>query len=164
DMDVMWLRNPFTKLNHVGDDLQISCDAYNGNPLDDSNPINTGFYFVGSNNKTILLFDAWYASRIISARMQDQSALSVLKSKGIFKQLGMKVRFLDTRHFSGFCQDSRDFKEVTTVHANCCRSVKAKLVDLTAVLKAWKSSNSTAMVRWPEHKACAASWIKDIRI
>ncbi|EHA8588457.1 hypothetical protein COCNU_scaffold005312G000010 [Cocos nucifera] len=164
DMDVMWLRNPFTKLNHHGDDLQISCDAYNGNPLDDSNPINTGFYFVASNNKTIALFDAWYASRINSAGMKDQSALSVMKSKGIFKQLGMKVRFLDTLSFSGFCQDSRDFKEVTTVHANCCRSVKAKLADLTAVLRVWKSFNSTTMVRWPEHKACAESWIEDIRI
>ncbi|XP_008794873.3 uncharacterized protein LOC103710771 [Phoenix dactylifera] len=164
DMDVMWLRNPFTKMNHDGDDLQISCDAYNGEPRDDSNPINTGFYYVASNNKTIALFDAWHASSINSAGMKDQDVLSTMKSKGIFKQLGLKVRFLDTLYFSGFCQDSRDFKEVTTVHANCCRSVKAKLADLTAVLKVWKSFNGTTMVRWPEHKACAASWIEDIRI
>ncbi|KAJ8633806.1 hypothetical protein MRB53_027142 [Persea americana] len=56
-MDVIWLRNPFERLVHQGVDLQISCDYYNGRPSDIANPINTGFYFVVSNNKTISMFD-----------------------------------------------------------------------------------------------------------
>ncbi|XP_008794927.3 uncharacterized protein LOC103710807 [Phoenix dactylifera] len=164
DMDVMWLRNPFTKLNHDDEDLQISCDRYNGQPFDEANPINTGFYFVASNNKTIALFDAWYGSRNSSAGMKDQDVLSLMKYNGAFKQLGMQVRFLDTLYFSGFCQDSKDFKEVITVHANCCRSVKAKLADLTAILNVWKSFDGIGTVGWPVHKKCSKSWRKQITV
>lgn len=153
-MDVLWLRNPFAKLSYDGEDMQISSDFYNGRPLDDSNFINTGFYFVASNNKTIALFDEWYASRNDSAGMKEQDVLARMKSHGAFRRLGMKVRFLDTAYFSGFCQDSKDFSKVTTVHANCCGSVKAKLIDLKAVLEVWKASKGISNVAMPEHKAC----------
>lgn len=154
DMDIMWLRNPFAKLSYDGEDMQISCDFYNGRPFDDSNFINTGFYFVASNNRTIALFDEWYASRNKSAGMKEQDLLAQMKSQGAFRRLGMKVRFLDTAYFSGFCQDNKDFSKVTTVHANCCCSVKAKLIDLKAVLEAWKTLNGTSRVTWPERKEC----------
>ncbi|KAF8677013.1 hypothetical protein HU200_046469 [Digitaria exilis] len=35
-------------------------------------------------------------------------------------------------HFSGSCQDSRDVALVATVHANCCRTERAKVADLRA--------------------------------
>ncbi|URD90786.1 hypothetical protein MUK42_32933, partial [Musa troglodytarum] len=74
DMDVIWLRNPFTKLNQEGEDLQMSSDFYNGRPFDDSNFFNTGFYFVTPNNKTTALFDEWYASKHNFTCMNDQEA------------------------------------------------------------------------------------------
>ncbi|KAG1354363.1 hypothetical protein COCNU_07G004750 [Cocos nucifera] len=164
DMDVMWLRNPFPKLNHGNEDLLISCDRYNGQPFDVANPINTGFYFVSSNNKTIALFDEWYGSRNNSAGMKDQDVLSLMKYNGAFEQLGMKVRFLDTLQFSGFCQDSKDINEVITVHANCCRGVKAKLADLTAILNVWKIFDGASTVGWPAHEACSDSWREEITV
>ncbi|RWW21052.1 hypothetical protein BHE74_00047933 [Ensete ventricosum] len=157
DMDVMWLRNPFSHLHHQGEDLEISCDRYNGQPYDQSNSINTGFYFVASNNKTIALFDEWYAASHTSKGMKEQDVLYRMKSQGAFRRLGIKVRFLDTAYFSGFCEDSRDSRRVTTVHANCCRSIKAKLTDLKRVLEMWKTHNGTSF-RWPPHTACAHSW------
>ncbi|KAI9100794.1 hypothetical protein K1719_024156 [Acacia pycnantha] len=51
DADVMWLRNPFTRLgNDTNDDLQISTDRYLGDPWSEKHDINTGFYFVRTNH------------------------------------------------------------------------------------------------------------------
>ncbi|XP_072987328.1 uncharacterized protein At1g28695-like [Typha latifolia] len=157
DMDILWLRNPIAKLNYT-EDLQMSCDGFNGKPFDDSNSINTGFLFVSSNNKTIALFDEWYGMRNKSKGMKEQDVLNDMKSRGVFTGLGLKPRFLDTVYFSGFCQDSKDFKKVITVHANCCRTMKAKIADLRAVLEVWKRYDGTSNMVWPAHKACYMSW------
>nr|CAD1844979.1 unnamed protein product [Ananas comosus var. bracteatus] len=158
DTDVMWLRNPFLELNKNTEDMQFSCDGFNGNPFDDFNGINTGFFYITSNNKTTALFDEWYALRNYSKGMKEQDVLNRMKSEGAFRWLGMKVRYLDTEYFSGFCSDSRDYNKVTTVHANCCRTKKAKIADLTAVLDSWKTFDATSNIIWPAHKACHDSW------
>lgn len=157
-MDVLWLRNPFTKLRHDGEDMQISCDFYNHQPFDESNPLNTGFYIVASNYKTTALFEEWYANRNNSPGLKEQDVLARMKDQGAFRKLGMKVRFLDTLYFSGFCQDSTDFREVRTVHGNCCRIVKSKLADLAAALEAWKKFNRTSGAVWPAHTECQKAW------
>ncbi|RWV86116.1 hypothetical protein GW17_00052022 [Ensete ventricosum] len=155
DMDVMWLRNPFSQLYRDGEDLQMSSDHYYGNPFDNSN-FNTGFYFVTANNKTVALFNEWYAWRNNSKGMKDQDVLQKMKKEGAFTRLGLKVRYLETTYFSGFCQMSQDFRKVITVHANCCVSMKAKLIDLRSVLEAWKVNNSNgtsnATTTWPPVK------------
>ncbi|KAJ3706983.1 hypothetical protein LUZ61_010688 [Rhynchospora tenuis] len=158
DMDILWLRNPFINLKRQEEDMLLSCDGYNGLPYDDRNSINTGFFFVASNNKTIKFFDKWYAARNNSDGMKEQDVLNYLKSKGEFSRMGIRVRYLDLEHFSGMCQTKYDAKKVTTVHANCCRTMRAKILDLAAMLKAWRTINSTAEVVWPRHKACHDSW------
>ncbi|XP_054779902.1 uncharacterized protein At1g28695-like [Prosopis cineraria] len=167
DTDVMWLRNPFTRLsNDTNEDLQISTDNYLGNPWSENHNINTGFYFVRSNKKTISLFETWYSKKDSSKGHKEQDVLEGLIRHGIIKELGLRVRFMDTLYFSGFCQDSRDFRAVTTVHANCCRTITAKITDLEAVLRDWKhfkmlessKSNLTAIVKWSDHRACHKSW------
>ncbi|KAA8515820.1 hypothetical protein F0562_018569 [Nyssa sinensis] len=171
DTDVMWLRNPFARLSRNSkEDLQISTDFFRGNPWSKNNPINTGFYYIRSNNKTIALFDKWYAMKDSSKGMKEQDVLASLIKKGVLGQLGLKVRFLDTLYFSGFCSDSKDMKVVTTVHANCCRSISAKVVDLMTVLRDWKrfkgsmageemaNANGTQSFQWSGHIACANSW------
>ncbi|XP_024027124.1 uncharacterized protein At1g28695-like, partial [Morus notabilis] len=139
-MDVVWLRDPFQRLisKNETEDLQISSDLYLGNPWDEKHLINTGFYHVRSNNKTIALFHKWYSLKDNSTGQKEQDVLLGLIRGGVIGQLGLKVRFLDTKFFSGFCQDSHDFRAVTTVHANCCRSVNAKVTDLRVVLRDWK--------------------------
>ncbi|XP_071734348.1 uncharacterized protein At1g28695-like [Rutidosis leptorrhynchoides] len=165
DMDVLWLRNPFPILtvNQVVD-LQISVDWFNGNQWSEKHMINTGFYMIKSNNKTIALFDEWYTKRKSSSGKKEQDVLLKMMRKGAFTRLGLKVKFLDTNYFSGFCQDSRDVSVVTTVHANCCRSIKAKLVDLSTVIHDWKRfndalENRTRDFRWSEHLSCQSSWL-----
>ncbi|KAI8007096.1 Uncharacterized protein LOK49_LG07G00680 [Camellia lanceoleosa] len=48
-------------------------------------------------------------------------------------------------------------------HSNCCRSISAKVADLTTVIHDWKrfkrsSSNKTLMFEWSRHTACENSW------
>ncbi|OWM64838.1 uncharacterized protein At1g28695-like [Punica granatum] len=170
DTDVMWLRNPFIRLSSdETEDLQISTDSFNGDPRSEENYINTGFYFVRSNNRTISLFEMWYSMKDNSTGIKEQDVLVNLMQSGNFKALGLKVRFLDSLYFSGFCTDSRDFGSVSTVHANCCRSIVAKIFDLTAVLRDWKryrfwhrksgyARNETFPYKWSNHVGCLKSW------
>lgn len=171
DIDVMWLRNPFPRLNTDQNiDLQISTDNFNGDPLSEANIINTGFYVARSNNKTISLFDAWFARKDNSTGMKEQDVLQRMIQEGAFRELKLEVRFLDTLYFSGFCEASKDFKAVTTVHANCCRTISAKVADLRNVINDWETFlslsannnatnvNATSTLKWSEHVACQDSW------
>lgn len=167
----MWLRSPFPKLNgNQTDDLQISVDSYNGNPRSENNLINTGFYHIRSNNRTISLFDTWYNMKDNSNGKKEQDVLLDLMSHGVFKTMGLQVRFLPTQYFSGFCQDSKDVWSVSTVHANCCRHISAKIKDLKAVHRDWKRFKAVIAkfpnlarhrplnFRWSPHIGCMGSW------
>lgn len=168
----MWLRNPVRRLsNNESEDLQMSVDRYNGDPRSQDNSINTGFYFVRSNNKTISLFTQWYGMKNNSTGKKEQDVLlELMRKDGLFKKLDLQVSFLPTLYFSGFCENSKDIRLVTTVHANCCRHVHAKLQDLKAVLRDWKRfkevklknptmlHNRTMVTQWSGHKACDNSW------
>ncbi|XP_055827698.1 uncharacterized protein At1g28695-like [Solanum dulcamara] len=164
DADVLWLRNPFPNLSHNKSiDLQISTDNFNGDQWSEANPINTGFYMIRSNSKTIALFDNWYAKKDNSTGLKEQDVLQNLIREGILRNLGLKLRFLDTIYFSGFCQNSKDVKVVFTVHSNCCRRISAKMADLTTVIHDWKrfmsaTTNETLSFQWTPHDNCRNSW------
>ncbi|XP_011093502.1 uncharacterized protein At1g28695-like [Sesamum indicum] len=174
DTDVLWLRNPFTRLStNQTLDLQISTDSFNGNSTSEDNPINTGFYFIRSNEKTATLFRRWYGMRTNSTGLKEQDVLqNMIRDKGVIGELGLNVRFLNTLYFSGFCKDSRDVGVVATVHANCCRSIRAKVADLKRVLRDWKRFKNEENVdfggprdgmrnfTWSKHTYCINSWHK----
>ncbi|XP_013603720.1 PREDICTED: uncharacterized protein At1g28695-like isoform X3 [Brassica oleracea var. oleracea] len=157
DTDVLWLRTPFSRLSNNGSlDMQISVDQNN---VEAGHAINTGFFHVRSNNKTFSLFNKWYDMRLNSPGMKEQDVLQKLLDTGFFNQLGLNVNFLNTTEFSGFCQDSTDMGVVTTVHANCCRHIPAKVFDLTLVLSDWKSyKTSHVNNKWSPHHKCGGSW------
>ncbi|MCD7455106.1 hypothetical protein HAX54_027010 [Datura stramonium] len=167
DTDVLWLRNPFSNLSHNKSiDLQISTDIFNGDQWSEANLINTGFYMIRSNNKTIALFDKWYSKKNNSTGLKEQDVLQNLIREGEFQNLGLKVRFLDTIYFSGFCQNSKDVGAVVTVHSNCCRRIRAKMADLLAVIHDWKrfiatttNDTETSTFQWTPHYFCQDSWL-----
>lgn len=169
DTDVLWLRNPFSRLSmNTSIDFQISTDLFNGNASSENNPINTGFYFIRSNDKTISLFEKWYGMRDNSTGLKEQDVLANLVRGGVLNELTLDATFLNSLYFSGFCTDSSDITAVATVHANCCRSIAAKVVDLKAVLRDWKGfkgnatagNSSTKNFQWSSHVACRNSWGK----
>ncbi|KAF9668723.1 hypothetical protein SADUNF_Sadunf14G0033200 [Salix dunnii] len=169
DIDVMWLRNPLSRLSIHSEsvDLEMSTDRFNGDPRSEKNPINTGFYYIRSNNRTVSLFDAWYGRKDSSTGKKEQDVFFDLMAEGMFGRLGLRARFLDTAFFSGFCEDSRDIEAVITVHANCCRSINAKIKDLKAALRDWKKywaetssarGDVTVPFSWTGHFGCLDSW------
>lgn len=163
DCDVIWVRDPFARLRKNGTfDLQISTDKFTGDPFSEDNPINTGFYVIQSSNKTTSLFKKWYDMRSNATGMKEQDVLQMLiRDMDALREFNITARYLDTQYFSGFCSDSQNMGLVITVHANCCRTIKAKIVDLKAVLMDWKrfnAGNRSGEFRWSPHTACANSW------
>ncbi|KAH7426499.1 hypothetical protein KP509_10G003500 [Ceratopteris richardii] len=185
DADVLWLRNPLTLLEADPEaDFQIACDQYNGNPSDKHNHPNAGFTYVRPNERTVRFYGYWYKERTRGARMADQEVLNAIKSEDEFARIGLKMKFLDTRYIGGFCaMRSTDMTKAITMHANCCKGLKAKLADLRMILEKWKawqlvhrkatmisasrgdqtrpSQNNSAVAmdpRFPTPFACPRSW------
>ncbi len=103
DADIVWLHNPFTQLAE-NTDFQVACDRYNNAPESLLNEPNTGFVYTCANDRTIEFYKYWYAARERHPGKHDQDVLSIIIREQRFLDLGLKVRFLHTRFFSGFCQ------------------------------------------------------------
>lgn len=143
-MDVMWLRDPFPRFFSEGD-FQVSCDSYNGNSADKRNFVNTGFKYVKANNRTVEFYKYWYGSRWTFRGMKDQDVFNKIKyNRYITEKIRLKIKFLDTVYFRGFCQLRREMNKVCTMHANCCVGLQNKIFDLRQVLQDWKGYLSAA--------------------
>jgi len=163
DADIMWLRNPFTRFSPDAD-IQIASDQYNGRPFDVHNMPNGGYKYVRSNERTISFYRYWYLSRRQFPGQNEQEVLNIVKFTRGFGRRGMKFMFLSTQYFGGFCQRSEYLDDVCTMHANCCKGLKAKLIDLRQTLDDWieyrnPPLNSTRNVsEWRPPNACQHSW------
>ncbi|CAN1754411.1 Uncharacterized protein At4g15970, partial [Linum perenne] len=141
DADIMWFRNPFPHL--AGDptaDVQVACDSYRGSSSDP----NTRFFFARSNNKTVQFVNHWYESRNKYPGKHDQDVFNriIRFDRLVTNQIGVRIRFLDTAYFGGFCEPVKDLDLATTMHANCCVGMETKVRDLRNVLKDWKHFSS----------------------
>ncbi|PSS26831.1 Nucleotide-diphospho-sugar transferase protein [Actinidia chinensis var. chinensis] len=137
DADIMWFRNPFPRF-YLDADFQIACDHFVGNSYDLENKPNGGFNFVRSNNRTIEFYKFWYSSREVYPGYHDQDVLNIIKFDAFIIDLELKMRFLNTANFGGFCEPSKDLNRVCTMHANCCFGLGNKLHDLRVTLDDWK--------------------------
>ncbi|KAK9065627.1 hypothetical protein SSX86_015028 [Deinandra increscens subsp. villosa] len=137
DADIMWFRDPFSKFDKEAD-FQIACDSFNGDPSDLKNLPNGGFNYVKSNNKTIQFYKFWYNSRLNYPGLHDQDVFNKIKFKPFISNIGLRIRFLDTGYFGGFCQPSKDLNKVCTMHANCCVGLENKVNDLEIMLGDWR--------------------------
>ncbi|XP_040997570.1 uncharacterized protein At4g15970-like [Juglans microcarpa x Juglans regia] len=164
DTDIMWLRDPFQHFYSEAD-FQIACDQFYGNSYDLNNRPNGGFNFVKSNNRTIQFYKFWYTSREAYPGKHDQDVLNMIKGDPFITNIGLKMRFLDTANFGGFCEPSRDLNRVCTMHANCCIGLENKVHDLRILLEDWKKymsllPNMTASPpsSWSVPQDCRASF------
>lgn len=164
DADIMWFRDPFPHFHKDGD-FQIACDYFWGNPNDLNNLPNGGFTYVKSNNKTIEFYKYWYDSRLTYPGLHDQDVFNKIKFEPFILKNGLQIRFLDTSYFGGFCQPSRDFDKVCTMHANCCAGLDNKVHDLGIMLQDWRKYlhsfvNQTIMpatTSWTVPQSCRGS-------
>ncbi|XP_006645244.1 uncharacterized protein At4g15970-like [Oryza brachyantha] len=156
DVDILWFRDPF---RHIGvfADMTTSCDVFNGNGDDlDRNWPNTGFYYVKSTNRTVEMLRRWRAARARYPPNHEQNIFNYIKHE-LAGGLGVRVRFLDTAVFGGFCQLFRnDMRRACTMHANCCVGLGNKLHDLRSALDQWK--NYTSAVTPEEKKKNGFGW------
>ncbi|KAJ7560632.1 hypothetical protein O6H91_04G137800 [Diphasiastrum complanatum] len=141
DADIMWFRDPFPHFSRDAD-FEIACDQYNGSPTDLDNRPNGGFVHVQANKRTIDFYKFWYKSREMYPGKHDQDVLNEVKFNSNFTDIGLKIQFLSTEFFGGFCQVSRDFDKVCTMHANCCTGLVRKIQDLRLVIEDWKRYKS----------------------
>ncbi|KAL6505910.1 hypothetical protein OROHE_023289 [Orobanche hederae] len=154
DADVMWFRDPFPDF-HPDADFQIACDHFSGRAEDiENNTPNGGFKFVRSNNRSIEFYKFWYSSHITYSGLHDQDVLNRIKNDSFISEIRLKMRFLDTALFGGFCEPSRDLGRVCTMHANCCLGLDSKLHDLRILLEDWKRYLSLP----PNLKPIESSW------
>ena len=116
--------------------------TYTGNSYDLHNYPNGGFTYVRSNKQTIKFYKYWYSARLTYPGRHDQDVFNKIKFNHFIKEIGLKIRFLDTAYFGGFCQASRDLNKVCTMHANCCVGLDNKVNDLTILLEDWKRFTS----------------------
>ncbi|KAH7669325.1 Nucleotide-diphospho-sugar transferases protein [Dioscorea alata] len=161
DADIMWFRNPMQYFYPDGD-IQLSCDSFKGNSENMNNVANTGFHYVKSNNKTINFYKYWYSSRANYSRYHDQDVFNFIKKGSHARELGVKIKFLNTVNFGGFCQPSKDFDQVCTMHANCCIGLSRKIHDLGLVLDDWRKymrmsseERQTQRMSWGAPKNCS---------
>ncbi|XP_074286096.1 uncharacterized protein At4g15970-like [Silene latifolia] len=147
DTDVMWFRDPLPIFTQEFD-FQLSCDSFNGKENDFKNHPNVGLMYIKSNNRTIKFYDFWVKARPYFPKRHEQDVFNVLKHGQYIKEIGLKVRFMDTNYFGGFCTPSKDFNKVCTMHANCRVGLPRKIADLNTTLEDWKnytlSSNKTS--------------------
>ncbi|XP_027925232.1 uncharacterized protein At4g15970-like [Vigna unguiculata] len=137
DCDIMWLRDPFKQFDKDAD-FQIACDAFNGNSSDIHNSPNAGFKYARSNYRTNWFYKFWINSRSSYPKLKQQDVLNRIKEHPSVSDMKLKIKFLSTSYFGGFCQISEDFNKVTTMHANCCVGLENKSIDLKLVLEDWK--------------------------
>ncbi|CAN6549989.1 unnamed protein product [Malus baccata var. baccata] len=124
DADVMWFGDPFPH----SDDLQ--------------NRPNGGFNYVKSNSRSIAFYKFRYFSRETYPGFHDQDVLNIIEFHPTTISIGLKIKFLDTAYFGGFCEPSKDLNRVCTMHANCCKGLDSKLHDLRIMVQNWKRSVS----------------------
>ncbi|KAL3534875.1 hypothetical protein ACH5RR_003336 [Cinchona calisaya] len=147
DTDIMWFRDPFPQF-YPDADFQIACDYYRGNPSNLNNAPNGGFTYVKSNSKTKQFYRFWHESRNLYPGNHDQDVLNKIKRDPRIQQIGLQIKFLDTAYFGGFCQPSKDFNLVCTMHANCCVGLANKVHDLILMLEDWRKYMSQSEMNW----------------
>ncbi|CAL1356912.1 unnamed protein product [Linum trigynum] len=137
DADILWFRNPFPRF-HEDADFQVSCDMHLGDDSNRDNLPNTGFTFVRSNPRTVRFYKHWYRSKDRFPGEHDQDVFNRIKFDDDDAIVGLKMRFLDTAYFGGFCEPVKDLNVACTMHANCCVGLDTKVHDLRNLLRDWK--------------------------
>ncbi|KAI5002865.1 uncharacterized protein At4g15970-like [Hordeum vulgare subsp. vulgare] len=164
DLDVLWLRNPFRHIS-IYADMAISTDRFNGGAEDLKNAPNTGFYYVRSTNRTVEMLSRWRAARSrFRPKAHDQEVFEAIKGEFVAGELQIKLVFLDTVLFDGFCEYHGEMDRVCTMHANCCLRLGTKMHDLRNVVADWKKYSSltppekmSSKLRWTYPAKCAAT-------
>ncbi|PUZ53261.1 hypothetical protein GQ55_5G038900 [Panicum hallii var. hallii] len=170
DVDIVWLRNPFWHIS-VFADMTTSSDVFLGDASSLDNWPNTGFYHVRATDRAVEMLRRWRAARARFPPNHEQAIFNEIKRE-LAGELGVRIRFLDTARFGGFCQIFHsDMGAACTMHANCCFGLSNKLHDLREVLGQWRNytgltpeEKKTRKFTWKDPTKCGTPDKKDLSI
>ena len=136
----MWLRTPISDM-HAMYEITIACDDYTKESQSKTHKQNSGLFHSKSNSLSIELLRYWRIMGILYPNFHAESVCDVLThGKEYIEMLGLRINYLETSSFAEFCQpNSKNIREVYTMHANCCDRVENKVYDLWLVLDDWKT-------------------------
>ncbi|OMO92973.1 Nucleotide-diphospho-sugar transferase [Corchorus olitorius] len=154
--DVMWLRNPITKLvPNVG--LSISCDL---NTFDNETfgiKGDGGFFHVKADGKTYEFIKSCNVRRVLYPDSEHQSLCNVLATDNYSEFIGMNVGYLDEVNFGRLCRPG-DLSQIYTIQANCCENIDSKIHYLKLVLDDWRNYLTELSVQNDSSKRSPLSW------
>lgn len=124
----MWLRSPLQHF-HPLYELTISCG---------SNLVDVGPLFMKSDDITVDFLKFWQMERNLFPSLY-KSFCEMARRNDILGMVGMRIKYLDTAYFGGFCEPSKDMNmsQVCTMDASCCDNIKSKVHDLRLVFDDW---------------------------
>ncbi|XP_040932058.1 uncharacterized protein At1g28695 [Gossypium hirsutum] len=138
--DVMWLRNPLSKL--VPDiELSIACELY----LMDAETYGIsgggGFFHLKTNERTYQFMKNLNLKRVLYPDSEHQSLCKVSGNNGFIDLIRIKVSYFSEN-------------QIYTIQANCCEDIDSKIHDLKLVLDDWRkfkelSANNASSKRSP---------------
>ncbi|VAH83734.1 unnamed protein product [Triticum turgidum subsp. durum] len=137
DVDVAWFRDPRVHITAAAD-ITTSSDFYFGDPDDLGNYPNTGFIYFKATARNARAMAYWHAARARFPENHDQFVFNEIKRELAAAPIGVRIRFVDSKHVSGFCQLGRDLNRIATVHMTCCIGLENKLHDLRRVVEDWR--------------------------
>ncbi|KAK6912986.1 Nucleotide-diphospho-sugar transferase [Dillenia turbinata] len=148
DADVMWFRSPLTHFVSGGD-ITTSCNYYTDGAGNRIERADGGIRFVWSKEKSVYFYQYADVMTHLYPNLDEQTIF-----ESTIREMGdMRVEYVDTDYFGGFCQPSKDISKVCTMQANCCENTEKKVHNLSLLLDEWK--NYTALS--PERREAAES-------
>ncbi|GMJ04343.1 hypothetical protein like AT4G19975 [Hibiscus trionum] len=161
--DVMWLRNPLSKL--VPDsDLSIGCELY---PIDAKTfgiKGDGGLFHLKAHARTYEFIQTCSLNRVLYPDPQHHSLCKISDNDKYIDLLGVKVSYFNEENFGRLCLPS-DLNQIHTVQANCCENIDNKIHDLKLVLDDWRNfmqlsasnvSSKPSPLSWRAPEKCIA--------
>lgn len=163
----MWLRSPLSHF-HPHHELTISCDfssyEQGGGEVQDG-----GLFFLKSNVISVEFFKYFNFMNVLYPNSLVSKSLCshIAQSQDVVEAYGFRAEHVNTTYFGEFCHRNRhEFREVYSMHANCCEDLRSKVHDLNLVLHDWinfrtsSSDNYTlphTAFRWRAPNKCLIS-------
>lgn len=129
----MWLRSPLQDF-HPMYQITVPCDF---TPQSGRNKPDKGIFYMKSDDIAVDFLKYWQFERVLYPNSLELSLCEMTTRLDIVDMLGVKIKYLDTNNFGGFCEGSKDMSEVYTMHAACCDNIKSKVHDLRLLLDDW---------------------------
>ncbi|KAK4282258.1 hypothetical protein QN277_013655 [Acacia crassicarpa] len=164
DADVMWLRSPLSHF-HPQNELSISCDL-SSYEQSGGNAQDGGLFFLKSTAISIEFFKYFNFMKVLYPNSRASKSLCsyIVQSEDVVAAYGFRIQYVNTTYFGEFCHRNKyQFREVYSMHANCCEDLRSKVHDLKLTLHDWinsrarSSDNYTSKpeaFRWRAPKMC----------